>query len=103
MVVYLLHRKCFEHALEIFEKFYGHKHPSVAFVLGNLGVLCEKEGDKAKAISHYQESLAIKEKMLGPNHRKVSYHSVLRNLMLQIKSLSSHLSVERACNSRTLE
>ena len=81
MVVYLLYRECYEQSLEIHEKFYGHKHPSVASVLGNLGNLWEKEGDKAKAISHYQEALAIQEEIHGPNHLKVSHHSVIRITM----------------------
>ena len=84
MVVYLLHRECFERALEIREKFYGHQHQSVAWMLVNLGSLWMKKGDKAKAISHYQEALAIQEETIGPNHLKVSYHSLIRILKLQI-------------------
>ena len=86
MVVYLLHRERFERALKIYEKLYGHKHPSVAGVLMNLGTFWEMKGDKAEAISHYQEALAIEEEILGPNHWKVSHHSVIRILMLQIPS-----------------
>ena len=55
MVVYLLHRECFERALEIYEELYGHKHPSVAGMLLNLGNLLITERDKAKAISHYRK------------------------------------------------
>ena len=84
MVVYLLHRECFERALEIFEKFYGHQHQSVAVMLVNLGSLWMMKGDKDKAISHHQEALAIEKEMLGPNHLKVSYHSLIRILKLQI-------------------
>ena len=78
MLVYLLHRECYERALEICEKLRGPKHPLVAIVLVNLGIIWKEEGDKAKAISHYQEALAIQEEILGPNHLKVSYHSVIR-------------------------
>ena len=81
VVVYLLHRECYEHALEIREKLYGHKHPSVASVLVNLGNLWKM---KDKAISHYQEALAIEEEILGPNHLEVCHHSVIRISMLQI-------------------
>ena len=84
MVVYLLHRESFEHALEIHDKLRGHKHPSVAAVLVNLGNIWKTKGDKDKALSHYQEALAIREEILGPNHWKVSHHSVIRILMLQI-------------------
>ena len=84
MVVYLLHRECFERVLEIREKFYGHKHTSVASVLGNLGTLWMMKGDKAKAISHYMEALAIQEEILGHDHLVVSYHSLIRILKLQI-------------------
>ena len=87
MVVYLFHREYYERALEIFEKFYGHKHPSVASVLGNLGNVCEKEGDKTKAISHYEEALAIQEEIHGPNHLKVSHHSVIRISILTARQI----------------
>ena len=82
--MYLLHREYYEHALKIFEKFYGHKHQSVAMVLMNLGVLWEMKGDKAKAISHYLDALTIQEEIHGPNHLEVSHYSVVRILMLQI-------------------
>ena len=70
----LLHRECYERALEIYEKLHGHKHPSVATVLGNLGNFWERNGDKAKANSLYQEALAIQEEIHGPDHLKVSSH-----------------------------
>ena len=92
MVVYLLHRECFERALEIFEKFFGHQHQSVAAMLVNLGILWMKKGDKAKAISHYQEALAIQEEILGHDHLKVSYHSVIRIILLQCPMLGRYVS-----------
>ena len=92
MVVYLFHRECFERALEIHEKLRGHKHPSVAEVLGNLGTLWKMEGDKAKAISHYQEGLAIEEEIHGPNDLKVSCHSVIGILILQYPMLGRYVS-----------
>ena len=73
--MYFLHRECYEESLEIHENFYGHKHLSVAEVLGNLGNLWKMKGDKAKAISHYEKVLAIQEEILGPDHLKVCYHS----------------------------
>ena len=93
MVVYLLHRKYYERALEIYEKLYGHNHTSVATVLVNLGSLwrmkgenlrnlSEKEEVKAKAISLYRDALAIQEEVLGRNHLSVSHHSVIRILVL---------------------
>ena len=84
--MYLLHREFYEHALEIYEKLHGHKHPLVAGVLMNLGTLWQMKGDKPKAISLYQEALAIQEETLGRNHLSVSHHSVIRILMLQIPS-----------------
>ena len=92
MVVYLVHRECYERALEIREKIYGHKHPSVAMVLGNLGNLWKMKGDKAKAISHYQEALAIQEEFLGPNNLKVSHHFVIRTQILQYPMLGGYVS-----------
>ena len=90
--MYLLHRECYEQSLEIHEKFYGHKHPSVASVLGNLGNLWKIKGDKAKAISHYQKVLAIQEEILGPDHLKVCYHSVIGILLLQCPMLGRYIS-----------
>ena len=92
MVVYLLHRESFERALEIHEKLYGHKHPSVAGVLMNLGNVWKEEGDKAKAISHFQEALAIQEQILGPNNLQVSNYSVIGILILQYPMLGRYVS-----------
>ena len=86
MVVYLLHREGYERALEIYKKLHGRKHPSVPMMLMKLGILWEMKGDKAKAISLYQEAVAIHEEILGPNYLEVSHHSVIRILMLQIPS-----------------
>ena len=92
MVVYLFHRECCEHALEIYEKLRGHKHPSVAMVLMNLGSLWRMKGDKAKAIRHYQEVLAIQEEILGPNDLRVSNYSVIGILISQYLMLGRYVS-----------
>ena len=92
MVVIFLHREYYERSLKVHEKFYGRKHPSVASVLGNLGNLWKMKGDKTKAISHYQEVLAIQEEILGPDHLKVCHHSVIGILMLQCPMLRRYVS-----------
>jgi len=71
-VVYLFHRKYYEHAIDIFEKLRCHKHPSVAMALHNLGAMWEEAGEITKAISHYQEAFAIKEEIYGSYHLEVS-------------------------------
>ena len=81
-VVYLLHRECYERALEIYKKVCGHEHPSVAMVLINLGSLWKEEGDKAKAVILYLEALTIQQDVLGHNHLEVSHHSLIKILML---------------------
>ena len=91
MVVYLFHRECCERALEIQKKLYGHKHPSIVEVLINLGNIWRKEGDKAKAISHYHKALAIQE-IHGPNDLNVSRHSVIGILILQYPMLGRYVS-----------
>ena len=73
----LLYRKCLESALEIHEKLHGHNHPSVAVVLGNLGDLWDDARNKTKAISYYQDALAVEEVVYGPNHLEVSYYSMI--------------------------
>ena len=62
--MYSLHRECYEHALEIHEKLHGQKHPLIAAVLANLGVTMKYAGNKGKAVSMYQEVLAIQEKFM---------------------------------------
>ena len=88
-VVYLFHRKYYEHALKIGEKLHGHKHPSVAVVLHNLGGLWEKAGEITKAISHYQEALAIEEEIYGDTHHTVSQHFAIGYKVLMLGRCSS--------------
>ena len=95
LYVYLLPRECYELTLEIREKLHGHKHPSVGTVLTNLGNLWRIKGDKAKAISHFQEALAIQEQILGPNDLQVSNYSVIGILILQYQEFITI----RVCNS----
>ena len=83
MYMYLVHRECYEHALNIYVKLYGYKHIRVAEVLGNLGNIWADAGDKPKAVSLYLEQLAIKEEIIGPNSLDVSYQFVIRILMYQ--------------------
>ena len=75
--VYLLHRECYEHALEIHEKLHGHKHPLIAAVLANLGVTWKYAGNNTKAVSLYQEALAIQKDLHGPNHLEVSHWKIV--------------------------
>ena len=78
--MYLLHRECYEHALEIHEKLHGHKHPLIAAVLANLGVTWKYAGNKAKAVSLHQKALAIQEELYGPNHLEVSHWKIVQKL-----------------------
>ena len=80
IVVHLLHRECYEHALKIHEKLHGHKHPLIAAVLANLGVTWKYAGNKAKAVSLYQKALAIQEELYGPNHLEVSHWKIVQKL-----------------------
>ena len=73
----LLPRKCYEHALEIYEKLHGHKHNLIAAVLANLGVTWKYAGNNTKAVSLYQEALAIQEELYGSNHLEVSHLKIV--------------------------
>lgn len=77
------YRECLENALDIREELDGPKHPSVAVVLGSLGDMWDDAGNKSEAINFYQKALAIEKEVYGPNHLEVSYHSVIRILLLQ--------------------
>ena len=79
----LVHRKCYEHAFNIYVKLYGYKHIRVVEVLGNLGNIWADAGDKPKAISLYLEELAIEVEIIGPNSLDVSYQFVIRILTYQ--------------------
>ena len=79
--MYLVHRECYEHALNIFVKLFGPKHIRVAQVLVNLGNILENVGMEPEAINLYQEALAIEEEIFGPNSLDVSYHFGFRILI----------------------
>lgn len=71
-----LHRECHIRAFEIHKKLFGPKHPAVASVLGNLGIMWEEVGDQANAISLYQKALAIQQEILGFNHPELRFNVV---------------------------
>ena len=77
MFLHLLYRECLENALEIYKKRCGPEHPSVAQVLLNLGLLWKTAGNKSEATSFCRKALHIQKKIYGPNHLKVSHHSVI--------------------------
>ncbi len=68
-------RECWEHALPIFQKAYGRKHPLVATVLSNLGKIWLDLGDSTQSKGLLEEALAIQEEIYGPDHCEVSYCS----------------------------
>ena len=84
--MYLVHRECYEHALNIFVKLFGPKDIRVAQVLVSLGNILENVGMEPEAIILYQEALAIEEvaieeEIFGPNSLNVSYHFGFRILI----------------------
>ena len=48
-------------------------------MLENLGVTWKYAGNNTKAISLYQEALAIQEELYGPNHLEVSNLKIVHN------------------------
>ena len=68
----LVCRKCLEQALEIYEKLYHSKHPSVAHVLTNLGATWRNLGDSMKSKELFEKALAIQEELYEPYHPAVS-------------------------------
>ena len=79
--MYLVHRKFYEHALNVYVKLYGPKHTRVAQVLANLGNVLSQAGMKPEAIILYQKALAIEEEISGPNSLDVSHYFVIRILI----------------------
>ena len=71
-IVYSFHREYLEHALQIYYKVHGNKHPSVAEVLRNIGRTWKYDGDNAKAIRYNEKALAIQQEIYGPKHHEVS-------------------------------
>jgi hypothetical protein len=58
----------YERALRVFGRLYGDEHYEIAANLHNLAALEVAEGNWAAAERLYRRSLAIKEKLLGPDH-----------------------------------
>ena len=52
-------------------------------MLHNLGAMWKEAGEITKAISHYQEALAIQEEIYGDKHHAVSHHFAIRIQILQ--------------------
>ncbi len=49
--------KSYEAALEIYQKFYGNKHPEIASTLNLIGNIYNIQGEFEKAIDHYQRAI----------------------------------------------
>jgi serine/threonine-protein kinase len=69
-------------ALPLFEKEWGPKHPEVAGVLNNIGLLLLDLDQPELALDHIRRSLSIRETALGPEHPEVG--KMLNNLGLAL-------------------
>ena len=61
-----------EAIIEFAEKNFGHFTPDIAPILNKLGNLYSRQGEYSKAEPLYVRSLAVYEKVLGPDHHDVS-------------------------------
>ena len=57
--------------------------------LHNLGAMWEEAGEITKAISHYQEVLAIKEEIYGSYHLEVSQNPIVTKYLAMLGRCSS--------------
>ncbi|HET9210078.1 MAG TPA: serine/threonine-protein kinase [Thermoanaerobaculia bacterium] len=74
----------FQEALRLREGKLGRRHPEVARLLNNLGVLYAMHGEYPKAEGLFREALAIREATLGPWHPDVAVS--LNNLAMSLNA-----------------
>jgi serine/threonine protein kinase/tetratricopeptide (TPR) repeat protein len=72
----------YRQALPLFEQVWGPKHPEVAGVLNNIGLLLLELDRPDDALDSIRRSLAIRETALGPEHPEVG--KMLNNLGLAL-------------------
>jgi len=70
-------------ALPLFEQEWGPRHPEVAGVLNNMGLLLLDLDRPELALEHIRRSLAIREAALGPEHPEMG--KMLNNLGLALE------------------
>ena len=58
--------------VQIFEQYFGPKHPETASAINNLGVSLENLGNLVGARDRFQQALSIDQKALGPYHPNVA-------------------------------
>lgn len=69
-------RRTWNDVLATRERIFGRRHPKVAFILHNLGMVDDKVGDHHAAIARYREALDILEEADGPDAPAVSTPAV---------------------------
>lgn len=79
-------------ALELGEKKFGPKHPTMATILFNTAILHDEKGRLKIAEPLYKRSLAIREDVLGPDHGDVV--KVLNHLVFMYKNQQRYNAAE---------
>jgi glycyl-tRNA synthetase beta subunit len=63
--------ECYEEALRLCNRTYGHRHETAARIHLNLALLYDCQLEKpAVALSHYKRWLLVNEQVLGQDHPK---------------------------------
>jgi tetratricopeptide (TPR) repeat protein len=88
---YVEAEKLFKAALREAEKF-GEQDPRFATSLNNLAALYQARGKYVEAEPLYKRSLAIREKVLGPDHPDVA--ASLNNLAVLYKTRGKYVEAE---------
>lgn len=58
-------------ALHVVESLLGDDHYEVSLLLGTLAGVEERAGEPARAVAHYERSVAIQRRILGASHPDV--------------------------------
>ena len=59
-------------ALEIWQEFYGERHPNVAICYHNIGLVLKNQGNYSEALEYYKKSLEINKEIYGERHPDVA-------------------------------